>query len=89
MSGRLARPLAACSARAIASIWLARASDPAGTFFGSDAQLYQPGESFDQSCLPDGWQACFALRGLRVRVDHVRSSEPLWLEAVRGAPAAG
>lgn len=67
------------------AIWLARESDPPGTFWSSDAQLYQPGETFDRSCLPPGWQARLPLRGLRVRVDDPASREPLWLEALRPA----
>lgn len=65
------------------AIWLAREHDPAGTFLSSEAQAFRPGETFDDSCLPDGWRAPTPIRGLRVRVDGPTSAEPLWLEAVR------
>ncbi|MBY0274515.1 hypothetical protein K2Z84_04170, partial [Candidatus Binatia bacterium] len=65
------------------AIYLARESDPAGTFFSTEAQSYLPGEPFERSCLPEGWRARAPLRGLRVRVDGLAAPGPLWLEAVR------
>lgn len=68
-------------------ISLALQHDPPGSFFGEEAQRYRPGETFDQSCLPPGWQGRFPLRGLRLRIDRTASPEPLWIEALRSAPA--
>lgn len=65
------------------AIWLAREHDPAGTFLSSEAQAFRPGETFDDSCLPEGWRPPAPIRGVRVRVDGPTSREPLWLEAVR------
>lgn len=70
------------------AIWLGWEHDPPGTFLGGDAQLYQPGETFDRSCLPREWTARFPLSGLRVRVENVAAREPLLLDAVRTAPRA-
>lgn len=68
-------------------ISLALQHDPPGTFFGEEAQRYRPGETFDQSCLPPGWQGRFPLRGLSVRIDRPASPEPLRIEALRSTPA--
>jgi len=69
-------------------IWLARASDPPGTFVSSEAQRYAPGDDPALNCLPPAWQGGFAVAGLRVRVENPHGSEPLWLEANRPAALA-
>lgn len=69
------------------SVWLAHATDPEGSFFSSEAQMYEAGDDPALNCLRPGWQGRFPLAGLRVRVESPRGGEPLWLEALRPSAA--